>query len=362
MAHNINFTNGKASFMSLRESAWHGLGQIIQEPVGSKEAIKLAGLDWNVEEMPLIRGDATPVTSHKSIVRGDTKETLGIVGTNWTPIQNHALFDWLDGLDGFAEVILETAGALGKGETVWVLARCKGLEFGIKGDEHTGYMCLSNGHAGNAMLTVTPTMIRVCCQNTMRMMHVAADRKDTLETGWTLRHTPSIQDNFDRIRDCYARTTKSWKRTQEVLNFLASKPLTDDALTRLTTEPFATVKAPSVIQGINDAEASQGFGDEKERANAAAGILAEARIASIHKILASPTCQTGTKDTLYSGLQAVTEYIEYESPVRTNTKGLDEKAKARQIAMQRFEAANFGGLGDTRKSKAFTLAMELAGA
>jgi len=360
MAHNLNSVNGKVAFMSLRESAWHGLGQVIELPVGSKEAMELAGLNWRVEEHELVRGDLTPISTHKCIVRADTKETLGIVGANWTPIQNQALMDWLDGLDGFADVTIETAGALGKGETVWVMARCGGMSFDVKGDEHKGYMCLSNGHGGNAMLTVTPTMQRVVCANTLRMMHDSAARKNTLESGWTLRHTASIQESFDRIRDCYARTTKSWKRTQEVMNMLASKPLTDEALTRLTTEPFATIKTPTTEAGLIDTEAAQGFGNEKERSNAAAGILAEARIASIHKILASPTCQTGAKDTLYAGFQAVTEYIEHESPVRTNTKGLDETAKARQIAMRRFEAANFGGLGDDRKSKAFALAMELA--
>jgi len=362
MANNINIVDGKAAFMSLRQSAWHNMGQVIEMPVGSAEAINLAGLNWQVNEQRLVRGDLTPVASHKAMVRSDTKETLGIVGANWTPVQNEDLFHWFDGLDGFADVTLETAGALGNGETVWILARCNGLSFDIKGDEHKAYLCLANGHGGNAQLTITPTGIRVVCQNTLRAMNEGSARKNTLASGWALKHTKSIQDTFERIRDCYARTTKGWKATQEALNLLASKPLTDEAITRLATEPFAIKPSTTEIAAVMQVEQEQGAGDERERANAAASVSAEARIQSIRQILESPTCTlTGTKDTLFAGFNAVTEYLEHHSPVRITTKNLDEKSRARAVAMKRFESANFGGgVGDERKGKAFALAMELA--
>ena len=55
MAHNLNFNNrtGKYSFFSVKEKAWHNLGQIAEDYPTSEEAIKFAGLDYEVEKSPL---------------------------------------------------------------------------------------------------------------------------------------------------------------------------------------------------------------------------------------------------------------------------------------------------------------------
>ena len=49
MAHNINFNEDKQqhSFFSVKEKAWHGLGQIVEDYPTSTEAIKFANLDYN---------------------------------------------------------------------------------------------------------------------------------------------------------------------------------------------------------------------------------------------------------------------------------------------------------------------------
>ena len=50
MAHNINFNKqtGRYSFFSVKEKAWHGLGQIVEQYPTSAEAIIHAGLDYEV--------------------------------------------------------------------------------------------------------------------------------------------------------------------------------------------------------------------------------------------------------------------------------------------------------------------------
>ena len=50
MAHNINYNEqtGRYSFFSVKEKAWHGLGQIVEQYPTSEEAIKHAGLDYEV--------------------------------------------------------------------------------------------------------------------------------------------------------------------------------------------------------------------------------------------------------------------------------------------------------------------------
>jgi len=50
MAHNIhlNEQTGEHSFFSVKEKAWHGLGKVIDNYPTSAEALKFAGLDFNV--------------------------------------------------------------------------------------------------------------------------------------------------------------------------------------------------------------------------------------------------------------------------------------------------------------------------
>ena len=42
------------SMFSVREKPWHGLGKVIVDAPNSEEAIRLAGLDWNVYQQNLI--------------------------------------------------------------------------------------------------------------------------------------------------------------------------------------------------------------------------------------------------------------------------------------------------------------------
>lgn len=42
------------TMFSVREKPWHGLGEIIQEAPTSEDALRLAGLDWNVIQEPVL--------------------------------------------------------------------------------------------------------------------------------------------------------------------------------------------------------------------------------------------------------------------------------------------------------------------
>ena len=41
------------TMFSVREKPWHGLGTVVAEAPGSKEALRLAGLDWEVSQHPI---------------------------------------------------------------------------------------------------------------------------------------------------------------------------------------------------------------------------------------------------------------------------------------------------------------------
>ena len=57
------------TMFSVREKPWHGLGQIIADAPNSEEAIRLAGLDWNVYQQDLVTDNGLPVPGYKANIR-----------------------------------------------------------------------------------------------------------------------------------------------------------------------------------------------------------------------------------------------------------------------------------------------------
>lgn len=328
MAHNINRNaiNGRDAFYSLRESAWHGLGQVVDAPVSDPEVLSLAGLEWDVRKVPLCTADDANaiVEDFRATVRSDTGEILGVVGKDYEPVQNGELLEWFRGVAGAREMTIETAGALGKGERVWALARIPDLFQAMGKDQSQGYMLISTGHNGRHPLTITPTVIRVVCQNTLGMA-LRARGKAGLAHGWNVRHTAGVRVAMADIADAYRRTIEAWAVTKETNAKLASVASTHETLTHIVREAFQVERSA----------------DESARAKT----IRDNREARIKAIRAGSTCNVeGTRGTVYSDLQAVTEYIDHEGG---------------DIA-DRFNSAMFGGARAEAKSRAFDAACELA--
>ncbi|SCW38306.1 DUF932 domain-containing protein [Mucilaginibacter sp. NFR10] len=185
MAHQINFNQktGKNSFMSVKEKAWHGLGQTIDRYPTSSEAIQHAGLDYIVEKRPLFTYDTAnhlgegsddimipeiEVPNFFATVRADTEQVLGVVGNDYEVVQNRDAFSFFDEIVGGGDGILyETAGALGNGERVFITAKLPDyIRVGVK-DWIEQYLFLTTTHDGLGSITAAFTPIRIVCNNTL---------------------------------------------------------------------------------------------------------------------------------------------------------------------------------------------------
>ena len=51
---------------------------------------------WIGEEEPLVTGSGIDVINHKAIVRSDNRFVLGVVGSNYQPVQNSDGFSFYD--------------------------------------------------------------------------------------------------------------------------------------------------------------------------------------------------------------------------------------------------------------------------
>jgi len=95
MSANINITDGKESVMVVGESAWHRMGVRLDSPATAEEAIKLGGLDYEVEKRQLTAEGVDKPLRDMATVRQDTNAVLGIVGPRYTIIQNRDAFGFL---------------------------------------------------------------------------------------------------------------------------------------------------------------------------------------------------------------------------------------------------------------------------
>jgi phage/plasmid-like protein (TIGR03299 family) len=175
MAHDLMFKDGDAAMMYVGETPWHGLGQQLEHPPTAAKAIVSAQLNWSVSKKPIYAmsgGTWYEIPDRYAVVRDDLwgKESCPIFATvseSYVPLQNNEAFSFFDGLIDREIATYETAGALGEGERVWVLARLK-ENISIAGKEEIErYILLANGHNATTAVRVILTPVRVVCQNTL---------------------------------------------------------------------------------------------------------------------------------------------------------------------------------------------------
>ncbi len=227
-----------------REVPWHGLGTRVENSPTSEDALKLAGLDWEVIPKPLyVEGSPEPAEGFVANVRSTDNKILGIVSNKYTAVQNSAAFAFTDALVGTGEVQYETAGSLAGGKKIWLLAKLTG-NHNILGDAVEPYLLFSNAHDGSGAVRVAVTPIRVVCQNTLNLALNRAKRM------WSTRHMGDMdtkmieaQNTLNFSRDYMAKLAEEADllsqytlRKGEIEMILdAMFPIAEDATDRIRT-------------------------------------------------------------------------------------------------------------------------------
>lgn len=66
--------------MYVREKPWHGLGTEVAAAPTSADALKLAGLDWTVDQEDIFDSQGVKIPGYRVNVRSSDGRALGIVG------------------------------------------------------------------------------------------------------------------------------------------------------------------------------------------------------------------------------------------------------------------------------------------
>ena len=181
------------SMFYTREKPWHGLGIMVADAPNSKDALRLAGLNWKVLQEPVYTENKELIQGYKANVRNSDRKVLGVVTDRYKVIQNEEAFAFTDALLGEG-VGYETAGSLQEGRRVWMLARLP-REFIIGGERISPYMVFSNTHDGSGAVKTALTPIRVVCNNTLNLALRTAKRS------WSMIHTGDISGKIEEAKN-----------------------------------------------------------------------------------------------------------------------------------------------------------------
>lgn len=228
MAHNLNFNEltGQYSLMSTK-TPWHNLGQVVESAQTSEEAIKLAGLDFEVVKKKVyIEGDIE-IPRNYATVRTDLNLPLGVVGEKYHVLQNSQAFKFIDDIVGKQEAIFESAGAFGNGETIFLSCKLPN-KFVVGGDDVADmYFLLTNNHTGSSPIEMMFTPQFVLCENTFRMAMRNNQRKQKV------RHTANLLEGMRSATDLMGITRLKIDEMVEVAKAMTKVHLRDEQVRKL---------------------------------------------------------------------------------------------------------------------------------
>jgi len=263
MSHNINFNSNtnRHSFFSVKEKAWHGLGQIVQDYPTSEEAIKFAGLDYEVVKKPLYVNpqlELIPIKTHSATVRTDTAQILGVVGSKYEIVQNKTAFTFFDSLvqDG-SGIKYETAGALGNGERIFITAKLPDVIRIGRNDDIEQFIFLTTSHDGSGSIMAAFTPVRIVCNNTLN----AALRNHS--NAVYIKHTANAEDKLREAARIISISHNTAEMLETIFNKWAKIRVNDSETKKLIQLAMApnTEVFKAIAEGNSSFEFSRQFED-----------------------------------------------------------------------------------------------------
>jgi phage/plasmid-like protein (TIGR03299 family) len=298
----------ESMFSSNRVVPWHGLGQVLPGYPGSREEVlTAAGLDWQVGEFPVTveLPDGTKITApeKKGVVRLTDNSLLSIVGSGYTPIQPYQLIDFALALldvdefkanDGPPPILFESGLSLSEGR-VNVLTCKVPTQILVGGvDAVDMYLVFVNSFDGSLRFGVHATPIRVVCMNTLN-----ASFKTAVQS-WATKHTQGATSSISEARRTLNLTWLYVESFQREMDTLLDQEFTKRQFEQMVSKLFpkpAGERAP----------------------------FSREQYSLIGLLESSPTIDDGFRYSKYGALNAVTEYMDWNTRFNEGGAPVEEK-------------------------------------
>lgn len=216
-------------YTETKAPAWHNLGTPLNRPSTARKAVEAAGLDFTVVKKPMDTIEKMwPRRYDWAMVRRDTGAFLGVVGDSYEPVQNRDAFEFFDTLVGGGGAVYETAGVIGRGERMWMLAKLPGF-IRVRGKDLVNkYILLMNNHGGGSPVRAKLTPLRLVCNNAL-----TATWQGTAEV--RIHHTRNTAENLTQAHRLLALSEFAYKQLENTFNRLAQRMMTEKELLEYVT-------------------------------------------------------------------------------------------------------------------------------
>ncbi|MDD2674401.1 MAG: DUF932 domain-containing protein [Flavobacterium sp.] len=334
MAHNLNFNEqtAKHSFFSVKEKAWHNLGQLVQDYPTSAEAILHAGLNYEVEKRklftPSLSDSTIEVPNYFSTVRTDNDAVLGVVGKDYQIVQNRDAFSFFDAIVGGDGILYETAGTLGKGQRIFITAKLPNYIRVGKDDLLEKYLFLTTSHDGSGSITAAFTPVRIVCANTLNA--ALRNQSNTVR----IRHTSNAKQRLEQAHKVMGITDVLSVQMEAIFNNWSKVRIADNDVKKLIQSALAPSK--EVLKNLQDG-----------RADELSSCFTNMVDSAFSYAMSDPTqLMSTTEGTVFGAYNAITGYFQNVRSYK------DEEAKLCSLLM--------GGTGQLRSQSAFNLCTDFA--
>lgn len=334
MSANLATKYDGTAMMAYREDRgmpWHQLGAVIRPGADYEEVLQVAGLDWEAEKRALsyhgFDGRLTKVPNRFAVVRRSDGQLLGpVVGKSYEVVQNRDAFAGVAGWLQDGVVQIESAGALGVGERVWMLIRLD-EDFLVGGvDPVSPYALMATSHDGTSCVTARLTDVRVVCQNTLT---AALDRAGTQVK---IRHTRHAQGRIAAAGQALELTSRRHHELMQAFERMAQSPL-----------PSA-----ELIEKVADVVSVPPAADQKEIAEA----RHKAERLQLWRSWNAPSVKfAGGQDNNWGVYNWATHFIDWVEDRRDQDVSADPTGKA----LEKRALFSLEGFGSDRRQKVFDL-------
>ena len=170
-------------------------GTLITDSLSPAEAFRVADADFKViktiSTYP-VNGETMVAEDYCNLYREDTGASLGVMGKNYTPVQNDSLIVLFDYLR--EDVEIDNILTIRDGRKIFVSARCDIEGEVTSGDKVRRYLHAFNSFDGSSSFGVFFSDVRLKCANQINYLcNKGASRAKSEGAGLVMRHTRSVE-------------------------------------------------------------------------------------------------------------------------------------------------------------------------
>lgn len=203
-----------------------------------EEALAAADLNWEVVKRDiyystqrLIGGVPTEVLEQtigfSATVRSDTGDLMGVVGTNYTPIQNQEAFSIVDPILEEHNAVIRAMGSFKNGRVLWMYVEVGDEMEIVPGDSVAPRLMLLKSHDSSSSFRAIPMAARMRCNNVVPTL-----LRNGKVTSIRVRHSGDTQVKLDTARRALESTYEAFNAYVEAMKRFSETPINSIDLAR----------------------------------------------------------------------------------------------------------------------------------